>query len=338
MTPYEKLETQLKKERHTWLVTGAAGFIGSHLAERLIQLNQKVIGLDNFVTGQRSNIELLKKQSEQDFHFVEGSFEDAEVCKAALKDCDYVLHQGAIGSVPRSVERPMDSYGANVNGFVTLLDLARQKQIKKFVYASSSSVYGDHPKLPKQEDEIGYPLSPYAATKRVDEIFAQTYERTYGLETTGLRYFNVFGARQDPKGPYAAVIPLWIDSMKSGQPIYINGDGSYSRDFCYIENVVQANLLAAFTKTPIEQNLFNIAYGDRTTLLQLFSYLKELVQKYAPGVKVPEAEHRDFRKGDIPHSLANVNRAKEILGYVPVVDVKAGLDKTVQYFLHEARD
>ncbi len=328
---YSELEAQLVSTPKHWLVTGVAGFIGSHLAERLLKLNQKVVGLDNFVTGHRANIADFEKNA--NFQFLEGDVQDAEICKKALEGVDYVLHQAAIGSVPRSVEKPIDSHNANVNGFIVLINEARKAKVKKFVYASSSSVYGDHPQLPKVEDQIGLPLSPYAANKKIDEVYAQTFENTYGLETTGLRYFNVFGPRQDPKGQYAAVIPLWIDTMKAGNTAFINGDGSYSRDFCYIENVVQANLLSAMNKTENPKNVFNIAYGERTTLLELFDYLKEAIEDLEPGLKVPAVEHRDFRKGDIPHSLADISRAKEIIQYDPKIDVRTGLKTTVKFFV-----
>lgn len=328
---YSELEAQLKAEPKNWLVTGVAGFIGSHLAERLLKLGQKVVGLDNFVTGHRYNLADFEKNPQ--FRFLEGDIQDADLCKKALEGIDYVLHQAAIGSVPRSVEKPLDSHNANVNGFIVLINEARKANVKKFVYASSSSVYGDHPKLPKVEDQVGLPLSPYAANKKIDEVYAQTFENTYGLETTGLRYFNVFGPRQDPKGQYAAVIPLWIDTMKAGKAAFINGDGSYSRDFCYIENVVQANLLSALNKTKNGKNVFNVAYGERTTLLELFEYLKVAIEELEPGLAVPPVEHRDFRKGDIPHSLADISHAKKTIQYDPKIDVRTGLKTTVEFFV-----
>lgn len=335
MKTFKDLCEELKKNPRTWLVTGAAGFIGSHLTEKLLSLNQKVIAMDNFATGHKSNIQAATKNNAQNFEFIEASVEDADACMKALKGVDYVLHQAAIGSVPRSVEKPMDSHNANVNGFITLLNAAKNQKVKKFVYASSSSVYGDHPDLPKVETAIGNPLSPYAANKRIDEIYALTFERAYGLETSGLRYFNVFGPRQDPKGQYAAVIPLWIETMKNEKTAFINGDGSYSRDFCFIDNVVEANLLAATTKTPIDENIFNIAYGERTTLLQLQQLLKEAISKQKPNLNIPNVEHRDFRPGDIPHSLADISRAKRILNYKPQVDVRTGIIQTVDFFLNQ---
>lgn len=333
MNTFNRLKTEMQDHSSTWLVTGVAGFIGSHLAEFLLKNNQKVIGLDNFATGYQSNVDLVSSIAPKNFQFLEASVADPNACKEALNKIDYVLHQAAIGSVPGSVQKPMESHIANVDGFITLLNEARKQSVKKFVYASSSAVYGDNMDLPKLEDQIGSPLSPYAANKRIDEIYALTFERSYNIPTTGLRYFNVYGPRQDPKGEYAAVIPIWINTMKQEQPAIINGDGSYTRDFCYIDNVVQANLLAATTKTDIHKNIFNIAYGQQTTLLQLEAAIRKAIESSCPGISIPKTEHRDFRQGDIAHSVANISKAQSLLGYEAQMDLETGLKATVDYFL-----
>ena len=316
------------------LVTGAAGFIGSNLVLRLLELNQKVIGVDNFATGQIANIHEIKKLKNKKFSFIKADIQNYTLCKKAFKKADYILHQAAIGSVPRSIKDPLYSHDSNVSGFITTLKAAADCKVKKFVYASSSAVYGDSPTLPKKEDNTGKTLSPYAATKAIDELYAQVFARTYKIPVIGLRYFNVFGPRQSPKGPYAAVIPLWVDAMFNGKSVFVNGDGSYSRDFCYIENVVQANILAATSDENINSHVFNIANGDRTTLLELFNHIKNAILAIDAHKKIAPPTHREFRDGDIPHSLADISRARELIGYEPVVRVGEGLKKTVA-FIHE---
>lgn len=329
MKTYSEIENSLKQKRLKWVVTGAAGFIGSHLSMRLLDLGQAVLGLDNLSTGLKSNIDRLKThRNSQDFEFIQGDVLNRELCSLVTRESDIVLHQAAIGSVPRSIREPLVSHDANVHGFINILDAARLSQVKKFVYASSSSVYGSSEKLPKFEDEIGEPLSPYAATKRINEIYAKIYFRSYGMPVVGLRYFNVFGPYQNPNGPYAAVIPLWMDSLGSGGKVFINGDGSYSRDFCYVENVVQANLLAAFSDEGAHGRAMNIACGERTTLKELFDQIASAVQAVDPRIKPAPAIYREQREGDIPHSHADISLAAKILGYKPVVRVVDGLMTT----------
>lgn len=331
---YQQIETKLKKNQYTWIVTGSAGFIGSHLVERLLTLNQKVIGIDNLITGSIKNVTALEylPNFKSSYKFVQADIANLDSYSSELKKADFVLHQAAVGSVPRSIAEPAIFHASNVDGFFKILNSARETNVKKVVFASSSSVYGDNPTLPKKEDSIGRPLSPYAATKYIDEIYADTFARVYEMPVVGLRYFNVFGKRQDPSGAYAAVIPLWIRSMLDGKEVFVNGDGSYSRDFCYIENVIQANLLAAMSEKSADGQVFNVAVGDKTTLLELFELMREGVEKLT-SKKVPDLKFRDFRKGDIPHSLAAIDRAKEILGYEPVVNVRLGLVETIKGFL-----
>jgi len=338
MTKYARLEAELQKSRKRWLVTGSAGFIGSHLVERLLNLGQEVVGLDNFATGKPENVALMKSlKTKGRYEFIEGDICDFDLGKKLTGQADYVLHQAALGSVPRSIEKPLGSHVANVNGFVTLLKAATESGVKKFVYASSSAVYGDNPNLPKVEHSIGQPLSPYAATKLIDEIYAGTFHRSYGSPAVGLRYFNVFGPRQDPEGPYAAVIPLWISSMMAGRPTFVNGDGSNSRDFCFVENVVQANILAALSGADANGQVFNLAYGQRTTLLELHTMMREAVQKLKPNLRVTPPTHREDRPGDVPHSLADITLAKKLLGYEPVVPVAKGIVSTVEHFTNQLR-
>jgi UDP-N-acetylglucosamine 4-epimerase len=316
-------------------VTGVAGFIGSHLLERLLQLNQKVVGLDNFSTGTPRNLEdVLKSVSpkqQKNFTFYEGDICRIKDCEKAIKNVDFVLHQAALGSVPRSIEFPEMFHHVNVDGFVNMLmaaKKAKKTKIKRFVYASSSSVYGDSPSSPKVESQIGNLLSPYAVSKYTNELYASVFGRCYGLQTIGLRYFTVFGPRQDPKGPYAAVIPLWFSAILSGNPVCVYGDGETSRDFCYVENVVQANLLAALTtRSEACDQVYNIAVGERTTLNQLVGYIQQLLGK--SGAKI---NYQDFRAGDIRHSLASIDKAKKLLGYFPSDSVKQGLEKTRKYY------
>ena len=316
--------------QHRWLVTGAAGFIGSHLVERLLREGQQVVGLDNFSTGHRRNLDGVRARVGADawrrLEFIEGDIRDMALCQRAMQGVDLVLHQAALGSVPRSLERPLDSFASNVEGFVKLLEAARQAGAKRFVYASSSSVYGDSPVLPKREDQTGEPLSPYAATKAADELFAAVFARSYGLSCVGLRYFNVFGPRQDPEGAYAAVIPRWVQALRTGQAVWINGDGETSRDFCYVDNAVQANLRAALTPgLPSPHLVFNVAVGERTTLLQLFALLRDGLAARGVDCAQVQASHRDFRPGDVTHSLADITRAAELIGYSPTHTLEQGI-------------
>ena len=331
----------LGDRRHRWLVTGAAGFIGSHLVESLLSAGQQVVALDNFATGHRHNIALACAGAGLDasnapaerFRFIEADICDAATCREAVDGVDFVLHQAALGSVPRSLAKPIDSFAANVDGFVKLLTAAKDAGVRSMVYASSSSVYGDSPELPKVESRVGAPLSPYAATKAADELIAGVWQRSYGLPLAGLRYFNVFGARQDPEGAYAAVIPTWVAALLRGQPVYINGDGQTSRDFCYIDNVVQANLRAALAfdgKTAHEA--FNIACGDRTTLNELFTRIRELLARTHPAIAAVEPVHRAERPGDVRHSLANIDKARQMIGYVPTHTMAQGLAEAIDWY------
>ncbi|MGA7965465.1 MAG: SDR family oxidoreductase [Gammaproteobacteria bacterium] len=342
MTP-EDQEKKLKDSSRNWLITGVAGFIGSNLLEKLLSLGQNVVGLDNYSTGYRGNLEVVRsvvgEEAWDGFRMVEGDIRDIEICKVAAADADYVLHQAALGSVPRSISDPVATHENNVNGFLNVLVAARDAKVKRFVYASSSSVYGDHPALPKVEADIGKPLSPYAATKYFNEVYADVFARCYGLETIGLRYFNVFGRRQDPEGAYAAVIPLWFKALLKGEPAYINGDGETTRDFCYVDNAVQANLLAAVCEKSESLNRsYNVAYGERNTLNRLFELIGEEVAKRAPGAKIGKPVYRDFRPGDIRHSLADIGQAKALLGYAPKFDLCTGLAAAADYYVRLLAD
>ena len=321
-----------------WLITGVAGFIGSNLLEALLTLNQTVIGLDNFSTGFKHNLTEVQKQVSADqwerFRFMEGDIRDLATCKTACAHIDHVLHEAALGSVPRSIEDPIRTHENNISGFLNMLVAARDTGVKRFVYAASSSTYGDHPGLPKQEDTIGRPLSPYAVTKYVNELYADVFARTYGVQAIGLRYFNIFGPRQDPKGAYAAVIPLWFSGLIKKEPIYINGDGETSRDFCYIENCIQANLLAAgTTDTDAVNQVYNVAFGQRTTLNDLFALIQERVARTVSHAENRKPQYRAFRDGDVRHSLADISRAKTLLGYAPEFSVKDGLDKAARWYM-----
>jgi UDP-N-acetylglucosamine 4-epimerase len=331
---------QLRARPLRWLVTGSAGFIGSHLLETLLHLGQEVTSLDSFATGFRSNLEAVRRSVGEDawrrHTFYECDIADVDACRRACRSVDVVLHQAALGSVPRSIEDPLRTHAANATGFLNLLVAARDAAVKRFIYAGSSSTYGDHPGLPKVEDAIGSPLSPYAVTKYLDELYAQVFARSYGLLTVGLRYFNVFGPRQDPDGAYAAVIPRWVASMLTGTQIVINGDGETSRDFCYVTNVVQANLLAATaTQNAVQGQIYNVAIGRRTSLNDLYAILRELLVARHPGLVIPPPRHADFRVGDIRHSQADVAKARAVLGYVPTHDVRAGLRDALPWY--EAR-
>ena len=325
-----------------WLVTGGAGFIGSHLAEHLLRAGQDVVVLDNLSTGHFRNIELVQAAVGLDaakrLRFVRGDICDLDACRHAITGADYVLHQAALGSVPRSIERPTDSNAANVTGFLNMLVAAKDASVRRFVYASSSAVYGDHPGLPKVEDAVGEVLSPYAATKRVNEMYARVFLRCYGLDTVGMRYFNVFGARQDPDGPYAAVIPRWVQAMLRGEPAWINGDGETTRDFCYVTNVVQANLRAALgTNAAIPGEVFNVAVHDRTSLNTLFRTLRDLLAIDAPQVAGTEPQYREFRAGDVRHSLADIGKAERLLGYRPTHSLRTGLEEALPWYVQQLK-
>lgn len=340
MSLYKDLKTTLTTLHQRWLVTGAAGFIGSHLVEALLKLNQHVVGMDNFATASSDNLDEVRELVGPDrwsrFRFIEGDLADLDTCKRACSGITYVLHQGALGSVPRSMDDPLASHRSNDIGMVNMLIAARDAKARRFVFASSSSVYGDDPELPKVEDHIGNPLSPYAATKRVNEIYADVFGRCYGLQSIGLRYFNVFGGRQNPNGAYAAVIPKWIASMMSNEQIYINGTGETSRDFCYIKNVVQANLLAAKSTNPQAVNrLYNIAFHDQTSLNNLFDTLRQLLLRREPHLQIADPRYRDFRKGDTMHTLADISLARSLLGYEPTHSLSKGLELTIDWYLEK---
>ena len=334
---YSDIKKRLIDKPTTWLVTGAAGFIGSNLIETLLNLNQKVTGLDNFSTGYQHNLDQVEKavtpEQWNNFTFIKGDIRDSETCGKACENQDYVLHQAALGAVPRSVEDPALTNANNITGHLNMLIAARDADVKRFVYAASSSTYGDHPGLPKKEDEIGRPLSPYAVTKYVNELYADVFARTYGLKSTGLRYFNVFGRRQDPHGAYAAVIPLWFASLITGKTVYINGDGETSRDFCYIDNCVQANILAAVADGNDDCGVYNIAFGQRTTLNELFQLIRERVSRTNPRVMDVQPEYRDFRPGDVRHSLADISKARKSIGYEPQFSVTRGLDMAAAWYM-----
>ena len=332
---YEAIHTT----KHTWLITGVAGFIGSNLLETLLRLNQRVIGLDNFSTGYQHNLDdvyaCVTAAQWHNFTFLQGDIRDLDTCHGACRGVDYVLHQAALGSVPRSIDDPITTNQSNIDGFLNMLVAARDAKVARFVYAASSSTYGDHPELPKVEDAIGNPLSPYAVTKYVNELYADVFARTYGLSSIGLRYFNIFGRRQDPNGAYAAVIPKWFAAMLGGQPVQINGDGETSRDFCYIDNCVQANLLAATTQNPEAINqVYNVAFGQRTTLNELFALIRDRVQAQCPDLDVAAPVHQDFRPGDVRHSLADISKAGGLIGYQPAYSVREGLDEAAAWYVH----
>ncbi len=313
------------------LITGGAGFIGSNLCEFFLENGFEVICLDNLATGFKSNMDGF--MNHPFFKFIEGDIRDLQTCREAVKGVDYVLHQAALGSVPRSIKDPITTNEVNIGGFLNMLVAARDAGVKRFVYAASSSTYGDSETLPKMEDKIGKPLSPYAVTKYVDELYADVFSRTYGIECIGLRYFNVFGRRQSPKGAYAAVIPLFVKSLISHERPVINGDGEYSRDFTYIENVIQANYLAMTTTNPRAVNkVYNVAFGERTTLNQLFNYLREGLSGFDPAIDEISPVYGPFRAGDIPHSLASIDRARSLLGYEPKYSVKKGLQEAIKWY------
>ncbi len=325
---YRETRGALRAAPRHWLVTGGAGFIGSALVHELVGLGQRVRVLDNLATGKRENLAPVRERIE----FIEGDVASLDTCRAACGGIDHVVHLAALGSVPRSLENPLASHAANVNGFLSLLEAAREARLQRLVYASSSSVYGDAPELPKREERIGRPLSPYAATKRIDEIYAGVYQRCYGLETIGLRFFNVFGPRQDPCGPYAAVIPRWIERLFSGEPCTLYGDGSTSRDFCFVANTVQALLLAATGSSSATDRVFNVGCHAETTLLELHALLAERVGAYVPSARGASPALAAPRKGDVQHSLASLDAITQHLGYAATHDVAAGLTETVDWF------
>ena len=338
MTAYAQLRSLLLASPKTWLVSGVAGFIGSNLLETLLKLGQNVVGLDNFATGHRHNLKQIQDAVTPEqwarFRFIEGDIRVLDDCRVACSGVDYVLHQAALGSVPRSLEDPITTNGANIDGFLNMLVAARDAKVTRFVYAASSSTYGDHPGLPKLEDVIGKPLSPYAVTKLVNEQYAEVFSRAYGFKTIGLRYFNIFGAHQDPEGAYAAVVPKWTAAMIENQPVFINGDGETSRDFCYIANTVQANLLAATAQHPDAANqVYNVAVGDRTTLNDLFEAIRSTLEPRFPHLKDYKPSYRDFRAGDVRHSLADITKAKTLLGYAPSHRIKDGLLEAMDWYV-----
>ncbi len=337
MTVFEAVKKQVVSAPRTWLITGVAGFIGSNLLELLLQWGQQVVGLDNFSTGSPRNLEDVRgrvgEAGWKRFTSLEGDIGDFSTCAKACAGVEYVLHHAALGSVPRSIDDPLGAHRANVDGFVNMMAAAREAKVARFVYASSSSVYGDHPGLPKVEAELGKPLSPYAVTKVVDELYADIFSRAYDLQSVGLRYFNVFGRRQDPEGPYAAVIPIWVSNMLRGKPCVIYGDGTTSRDFCYIDNVLQANLLAATTDDPQALNtVYNIALGDRTSLIDLYTMIRGRLLPYRPDLKGAQPRWGPFRPGDIMHSQADIAKARRLLDYAPSHSVAQGLDDAIQWY------
>ena len=347
MSAYNQLLTRLVAEHHTWLITGVAGFIGSNLLETLLKLNQHVVGLDSFATGHQRNLDevqtLVTPAQWANFNFIPGDIRELADCQKACHGVDYVLHQAALGSVPRSLEDPITTNGTNITGFLNMLVAARDARVKSFTYAASSSTYGDHPGLPKVEDVIGQPLSPYAVTKYVNELYANVFACCYGFNTIGLRYFNIFGPRQDPNGAYAAVIPKWTAALLAGRKVYINGDGETSRDFCFIENAVQANLMAATVEpviasearqfmNPALNQVYNVSVGDRTTLNELFALLR--VNLAANGVSADtQPIYRDFRAGDVRHSQADIGKAQRLLSYAPSHRLAAGIAQAMPWYV-----
>ncbi len=336
---YPRLLAQLRTSPKTWLVTGVAGFIGSNLLEALLKLDQRVVGLDNFSTGHQKNLDEVRALVGADhwarFQFHEADIRDLESCRHAMHGVDYVLHQAALGSVPRSLEDPGEANSNNITGHLNMLLAARDSGVRRFVYAASSSTYGDHPGLPKQEDAIGSPLSPYAVTKYVNELYAEVFASCYGFKCIGLRYFNIFGPRQDPDGAYAAVIPRWFGTLLQGDVPFINGDGETSRDFCYIENTIQANILAACaTSEQAVNQVYNVAFGQRTTLNELFTHIRDLVAAEHPAISAVKPRYQDFRAGDVRHSLADIGKAQKLLGYRPEYSVQDGLTLAGQWYMH----
>ena len=343
MSKYEEIQEYLINNQNTWLITGAAGFIGSNLLEKLLILNQKVVGLDNFDTGHQYNIDQAIKDANKisgknlnnNFRFINGDIKILDDCKKACYGVDYVLHQAALGSVPRSIKDPISTNRANIDGFLNMLVASKDAKVKRFVYAASSSTYGDHPDLPKVEDKIGKPLSPYAVSKAVNELYANVFARTYGFKTIGLRYFNIFGKRQDPNGAYAAVIPKWVSEILNKEDVFINGDGETSRDFCYIDNTIQINLLAATTNNDdATDQIYNVALNDRTSLNKLYKMIEDRLIERTEGLKKKEPIYRDYREGDVRHSQANIDKAKKLLNYEPRYMISEGMDEAIDWYIH----
>jgi UDP-N-acetylglucosamine 4-epimerase len=337
MTAFDEVQKGLRRAPRSWAVTGAAGFIGSNLVEALLRLDQQVSALDDFSLGKHANLAEIESAVSREqwsrLSFVEGDIRNPDLCRRVCAGAAIVLHQAAQGSVPRSLEEPLAYHENNVTGHLNMLLAAREAGVRRFVYASSSAVYGDHPALPKREAETGRCLSPYAVTKRIDELYADVVARAYGLDTIGLRYFNVFGPRQDPRGAYAAVIPKWITSMLREEPVYINGTGETSRDFCYVRNVVQANLLAATTEEGAALNeVYNVAVNRRTTLTELFALLRDRLARDRPALAEMRPTYRDFRAGDVLHSEADISKAESLLGYRPTHTIEQGLDEALPWY------
>lgn len=346
-TKYEQLQNHLITNKYTWLITGVAGFIGSNLLEKLLISNQEVIGIDNFETGYRYNIEQALADATKKinidvsnkFTFIEDDVREMETCKKVCEGVDFVLHQAALGSVSRSIEDPISTNKANIGGFLNMLTAARDAKVKRFVYASSSANYGDHPDLPKIEERIGNPLSPYAVTKVVNELYASVFAKNYGFKTVGLRYFNIFGKRQDPNGAYAAVIPKWVASILNKEDVFINGDGETSRDFCYIDNTVQMNLIAAMTdKDKSIDQVYNVALNDCTNLNQLYNMIEQRLICRVDGLEKKKPIYREFRAGDVRHSLADISKAKNLLGYCPSHNIRQGLDEVIDWYLYQLKE
>jgi len=342
MNEYIKLEEQLKKNQHTWLITGVAGFIGSNLLEKLLILNQKVVGLDNLVSGYKHNMDQAIQDAikvsgtdlSDNFKFINGDITNLNDCKKACHDVDYVLHQAAIGSVPRSIEDPINSNKANIDGFLNMLVASKDSKIKNFVYATSSATYGDHPGLPKVEDKTGKLLSPYAVTKAANELYASVFAKTYGFKTIGLRYFNVYGKRQDSNNAYAAVIPKWISAILNNEDVFINGDGETSRDFCYISDTVQINILAAMTKNKDATNqIYNVALNKRTSLKELYEIIENRIIQKIKGLKKKNPTYREFREGDVRHSQANIDKARKLLNFDPKYPISYGMDEAIDWYI-----
>jgi len=337
MNNYQEARMHLKSNPKVWLITGVAGFIGSNLLEHLLKLDQVIVGIDNFSTGYQRNLDevesLVTDVQWKRFNFIECDIQNYEDCVLALKGVDYVLHQAALGSVPRSIADPLSSNGVNISGFLNVLNASKEEEVKSFTYAASSSTYGDHLALPKVETNIGNPLSPYAVTKHVNELYAGVYARNYGFKTIGLRYFNVFGKRQDPDGAYAAVIPKWTASLIKGEDVFINGDGETSRDFCFIENIIQMNILSAIASNDAKDQVYNVAVGEKTTLNILYKIIQSaLAKNISHNNQMPI--YRDFRAGDVRHSLADISKAKIALGYLPEFKISDGIEKAMPWYVN----
>jgi len=340
------IKQSLEKNKFTWLITGVAGFIGSNLLESLLKYNQNVIGLDNFSTGYEKNIsqaiddaeKSANKDLSENFKFVNGDIRNIDDCREAVKGVDFVLHHAALGSVPRSIENPIITNDNNINGFLNMLIASSDEKVEKFIYAASSSTYGDHPDLPKKEEIIGKPLSPYAVTKYVNELYAEVFSKIYGLDSIGLRYFNIFGKRQDPQGSYAAVIPKWISSILNNEQVFINGNGDTSRDFCYINNVIEINILAALSKNKESKNqIYNVALNDNINLNELFNLISAKILSRLPTTQIKKPIHKDYREGDVLHSQADISKAKKLLDYDPIYDINKGLEDCMDWFVNDLK-